>query len=1227
MSDHKSLQPSLQLLDQGGLLNRISNRIRQSLELQEIFTTTALEIRAFLGIDRVKVYKFHPDGSGEVVAESIEGDRLPSLLGLNFPAEDIPPPARELFVKTRQRVIMDVISQRKILSELDCLETGKILETEDKHYSIADPCHIQYLTSMGVAASLTLPILHQHQLWGLLACHHSQPRRFSESELQMVQLLVNQVSIAIAQSSLLSQARQKATHEATINQISRLLHSPLMAADIYQTVLEETVQALQGSGGRLYITATAGDKPLQLYTTGEQPTLTSLEEHPIWQDQFPAALSHAHPLLDRPVPLREPEATKSNNSPAPKASSQRHQAPESSVPYPYILENLYQASGFADLIPAFEATPIRSVLVVPLQYQQQCIGYLSLFRNHIDTETLWAGQCDQDDRNLRPRESFAAWREVKTNQAQPWTQAEVKLAQALGTHLYMALMQRRVENLIRHQASHDLLTGLPNRILFNDRLFLALTNARRYDETLAVLFLDLDRFKKINDTLGHAVGDQLLQKAAQRLASCLRTGDTLARWGGDEFTLLLPQIDGIEDVTKVAQRILKAISAPFCFEGQELHVSTSIGIVLAPENGEDAETVLKHADTAMYRAKQQGKNNYQFFAPAMNSQALEQLLLENQLHKALERQEFELYYQPQLEINTGQVVAMEALLRWQHPELGLVTPRQFIPLAEETGLIVQIGEWVLQTACAQNRAWQVAGLPPVRMAVNLSARQFQQRNLVKIVTNVLRQTGLEPQYLELEITESLVMQDVDFTISVLRELEAVGVQIAMDDFGTGYSSLGSLMHFPLHTLKIDQSFVRSLTTNPRNAGIIQSIISLGHGLDLKVIAEGVETLEQLKFLRSAKSNALQGYLLSQPVKATAATQFLSQQQQLTQLTEVIQAILAQPEQLSNLLQASTQALVEGLDLSVACIWTLNESESCLELQASAGLAIDPRGPLGRIPVDPVSLEQFGDTAQSSLRNALLGHSEYQHQAQDLTTFVDYPLIAEGSWVGMMVLFSPQPLPGTVVAQLSLLADTITHRVRCQQVETVRQQQTQRERLIIEVAQQIRQSSKLEEILNITVSEVRQLFGADRVLLYRVWPDGTGSSVQEAIAPGWPAILGRNFPAEVFPPESQALYRQGRTCIIPDVEQGNILPCLVEFLRQFQVRAKLVVPILTQQDLWGLLVVHECKGPRHWQQQEVNLLIHLASQVAIAIQQSELSQQLERLTGSGKPEAMSAQGLD
>lgn len=444
--------------------------------------------------------------------------------------------------------------------------------------------------------------------------------------------------------------------------------------------------------------------------------------------------------------------------------------------------------------------------------------------------------------------------------------------------------RKHSEERLQYMANHDPLTGLPNRALYMEHLRLALMTAKRRQRLVAVLFLDLDRFKLINDTLGHTIGDLLLKAVAEQLNVCLRrsdtvarlnsTNDTVARLGGDEFTLLLTDIAHAQDVPIVVQRIVSVFRAPFFIEGHELFVTPSIGISLYPNDGDTPDKLLRNADTALYRAKEQGRNNYQFYHPEMNAKVSERLAMENSLRKALEKNEFLLHYQPQIDLNTGAIVGMEALVRWHHSESGLISPAKFIPLAEETGLILPIGEWVLRTACAQNKAWQEAGLSPIRVAVNLSGRQFQQRNLVETVRRILTDTGLGAEYLELELTESILMQKIEIITSVLSEIDAMGIQISVDDFGTGYSSLSYLKRFPISTLKVDRSFVNDITTDPDDAAITSAIINMAHSLKLKVIAEGVETGDQLSFLRSLKCDGMQGYFFSRPLAAEDATKLL-----------------------------------------------------------------------------------------------------------------------------------------------------------------------------------------------------------------------------------------------------------------------------------------------------------------------------------------------------------------
>jgi len=425
--------------------------------------------------------------------------------------------------------------------------------------------------------------------------------------------------------------------------------------------------------------------------------------------------------------------------------------------------------------------------------------------------------------------------------------------------------RKRAQEQVEYQAYHDSLTGLPNRLLFRDRITLALAHAKRTGRLSAVMFLDLDQFKWVNDTLGHTVGDRLLQAIGARLVTCVRAEDTVARMGGDEFTVLLAELSDRRGATLVAQKVLEAVRHPVTIDEHELFVTTSIGIAVFPDEGTDAETLLKNADRAMYRAKDEGRDNYQYASAADQRPATTRPAMERALHRALEHDELVVHYQPMVEIASGRVVGAEALVRWQHPEHGLMAPERFIPLAEETQLILPIGEAVLRTACRQMKAWHDAGHPRLRIAVNLSPRQFADRALVTTVERVLAETGFPAHLLDLEITESTAMQNADLTLSILKRLKEMGIRISIDDFGTGYSSLSYLKRFPIDTVKIDQDFVRDLTND--DAAIISAVISMARALNLRVVAEGVETQEQLDFLRREECAEMQGFLYSRPLPA------------------------------------------------------------------------------------------------------------------------------------------------------------------------------------------------------------------------------------------------------------------------------------------------------------------------------------------------------------------------
>ncbi|MDH7499951.1 MAG: EAL domain-containing protein [candidate division NC10 bacterium] len=476
--------------------------------------------------------------------------------------------------------------------------------------------------------------------------------------------------------------------------------------------------------------------------------------------------------------------------------------------------------------------------------------------------------------------------ELSLEEGKRWYEARIVVS---GEEEVLAIVRdmtdrKRAEEQIVRLAYYDGLTGLPNRLMLQERLEQAIRNAKRSKKKVAVMFLDLDHFKDINDTLGHHSGDLLLQKVGDRLLTCTRSTDTVARiggdermptvarMGGDEFIILLAEITTIQHIALIAQRILHALSQPFTIGSHEIFTTPSIGITVYPLDSTDSETLLKYADTAMYQAKEKGRNNFQFYTASMHGAAVERFTIETQLRKALARDEFQLYYQAALDSRTRRICGVEALVRWRHPERGLVTPLSFIPLAEETGLIVPIGDWIMHSACAQNRTWQQAGFPPIRVMLNISGVQLRQSNFVEHVMQVLTEVGLEPQHLELELTESIIMEHAETAITTLKALREKGIQLSIDDFGTGYSSLSYLKKFPVHTLKIDRSFIQDLDKDPESAAIVKSIVSLAHNLNLRVVAEGVETEEQMAFLQECGCDHLQGFLIHVPGPAETLTQ-------------------------------------------------------------------------------------------------------------------------------------------------------------------------------------------------------------------------------------------------------------------------------------------------------------------------------------------------------------------
>ena len=435
--------------------------------------------------------------------------------------------------------------------------------------------------------------------------------------------------------------------------------------------------------------------------------------------------------------------------------------------------------------------------------------------------------------------------------------------------LEMLLQQRTAQ--VDWLAYYDTVTQLPNRALFEDRLTQAVSVAKAAHQSLGVLFISLDQFKKVNDSLGHGPGDKLLREFAERLKSCITKSDTVARFGSDEFALLRTQIDGTKDVIETIGSLSQVLKFSFDLPGHELFATASVGVSLFPLDGEDCQTLLKNAGAALYKAKRSGGANYQFYTADMHALATKRLELESNLRRAIQNEEFLLHFQPRVSVDSLAITGVEALVRWQHPQLGLISPSEFIPLAEDTGLIVPIGEWVLRTACLQGQRWRDQGFAPVQIAVNISARQFHDQDLAQTVIRILEETGLSPRYLELELTESSIMQDAEFAAEMLSRLKSMGINISIDDFGTGFSSLASLKRLPIDALKIDQSFVMEATSDPDDAALVMAIITLAHNLRLKVIAEGVETEDQLRFLQLLRCDEIQGYFFSKPLPADKLT--------------------------------------------------------------------------------------------------------------------------------------------------------------------------------------------------------------------------------------------------------------------------------------------------------------------------------------------------------------------
>jgi diguanylate cyclase (GGDEF)-like protein len=808
-----SWDPSL--INGAGLFEGLMSKMRESGKLIDLLETATSLGRDFLDVDRVKILQFIADGSTIVLAASSNCDRLPANCGHQYPAYYVPADRREFLRSTQEQISIDLTNHRSFAysQPTDTTQLQQCHGIPD----IFDKKYLTTLTAMGLVGCLVIPILDEDKLWGLFMCQHTEPKHFQAKQLQTIRSIVDLLSFAIVQSKLIARNQLNDRRERVLERINTLLHATPLSPQLESELLGEISRALDADGGRLLILGEPIQRA-QLYNYGIQPHIsTPIEKNILWKKVLSSAAT--------PVDSRR-------NNAAPN-SSRSNQI--------YRIDDIYQQPSLEALFPAFRTVGIQSLIILPLRSNHQCVGCLTLFREEVSHK---------------------------------WTNDELQLAQSLVIHLSLAVAQRRVEYMFRRHVYYDALTGLPNRSLLQQRLTLALAKMESTGDGLAVIVLDLDRFKMINDSLGHVCGDRLLKLVAERLKKNLDDTAIIGRWSGDEFTLIIPGLSSVKVVHEMAKRVQTCLKEPFEFpeifptlKTNLLHLKASMGIAIAPLHGSDSETLLKRANAALYRAKQNGKNQYEIYTIAISNVATERLRLENILYQAIEEEQFLLHYQPQVDLKTGKVTGIEALVRCQDRYGKLISPADFIPIAEETGSIDRIGEWVLRQACQQNQFWRDMGLGDFPVAVNLSTIQLQEKNLIDVIAAILAETRLSPDGLEIEITESVAIKDLDLTIDILQCLRGIGVKISLDDFGTGYSSLASLKYLPLDRLKIDRSFVRELRADRVEAGIVKAIINLGHELNLNVVAEGVETLEQLEFLKSINCDTVQGYLFSRPLSA------------------------------------------------------------------------------------------------------------------------------------------------------------------------------------------------------------------------------------------------------------------------------------------------------------------------------------------------------------------------
>jgi len=1077
---------------QSSLYSKIQSIINSNDHWKENLNKILVEYRELLQIDRIKVYKFAQDNSGEVIAESVDEAFLPSLLGLHFPATDIPDQAREIYKKHLKGTIIDVSAKKKIIYTFSSQQKNNSENYLNFSYHPVDGCHIQYLLNMGVMSSLVTPILFWDKLWGLIVVHHSEPRRFSTEELEKMQFLSKEISLVLTKQQLTEEAEYYRNQETLLSEIDTFFQKNAYLQEQWQTILDKIVANFKADGGKLYLNfpneQDSKDKGIKYINNG---ILIDYEEND--EAVFFKKLNEQIKvtILDK-VPFGDSKY----------------------LPLSFVLSDLKQDEKLTAFAQICSDNKIATFLFIPLQSQHEWLGYLMLFRKIKEVEKKWAGNID-DTRNMRPRQSFDTWTQFYYH-GEEWDQFDVKKAQILGRQLSILSIQQRLFSIIDSKSSYDKLTQLPNANFFTHQLTLSLVNSVDQGKILAVIIFNIDQFKRINESLGHLNGDRLLQEVSHKIQDFAENYALdkffLARWHGDGFALIIDNVTYPDDIARICQDLLNTFEEPFNFYSQLIHLSLGIGVSFAPYDGTNAATLLKNAENAMFQAKKKGRNNYQFYNLELSKKKIDKLSLENDLHQAIAREELLLYYQPQVELKTGNVIGLEALIRWQHPSLGLVSPTRFIPIAEEIGLIKPIGEWVIEASCKQISYWEKLGLKPIKISVNVSGIQFQDQNLVEKIKQILSKTKVNPIYLEIEITESVLIENVADTITKLKQLQAEGISIALDDFGTGYSSLATLKNFPIDKLKIDRSLVRNLHKSIEEQKLCQGILAIAEALNLKTTVEGVETIEQLNIVLNIGFHEIQGYFITPPLPVESLDRFLLNRQVLN----------------------------------------------------------------------------IVDNNCASIDN-------------------DYPIKA----VDLKLDNNQMTIVKSFDSQIQNLEAELNHKIKeYTELKTEIKQQKTRERIVMETAQKIRQSLKIDNILNTTVTEVRHLLDTDRVFLFRFDQNWLGEVVVESFSQPQYSILGEWIDEPCFREKYVKFYRQGRVRAIEDITKAGLAPCHLELLLKYQVKSNLVLPIVYEDKLWGLMIAHACQKIRQWHEDEVTLLSQIAIQAAIAIHQGELYAQLQ-----------------